>query len=392
MRRKRVTGRFYVFVALVLIGGYFVLRELLPEAAKEAVVTLANATYKQTVDAVIVRDEDVATYEGSGRVVFVANEGAAVRAGDEICQVYTSSYAEKEMLKLESVRQSIRSYHETILDNIVDAPLEKLEKAVEDAALRVKTFVERKSGGSLLTLQQQLETAMIARQDYLRQNRRQDHKLNQLYEEETKRLGNIESWKITQTAARDGVVSFYLDGCETFLTVDNLGSISVDDLRAILAGKTPQTSISRLNTPVYRLVSTEKWYVILLSEDVTWNPVSGQVFTFQMQGYDDVAFTGTVVQMQKTADHVVAQLEVLGTPGPLMNERYGKADIGVYLSGLSVPVNAITTQAAQTGVMLSDMAGGTFIPVEVLSTDDRYALVQPLVEGTLYVGQRVLLQ
>lgn len=392
MRRRRATGRFYVFLVLLLIGGFFIVRELIPQTAREAIITLANASFTYDMSAVIIRDETVSAFEGTGRVVYLVDEGAAVQEGTPVCDVFSAGYSEKEMLKLETVRQNIRAYHEQILDNIVDTELESLENKVQAAALRLKTLIENKSGGSLLTLQKQLEEAMQARQDYLSKNRREDPKLNQLYEEEQKRVNNIASWKTTAKADRAGIVSFYLDGCESLLTPANLASLKVEDLRAILRGEKPESGVSRLQTPIFRVVSTDEWYVVLLSDDLAWNPMNGQVYTFQLDGYGGVAFSGTVTAVQKTAQEVVAQLKVAGSPGVLMNHRYGKASVGGNLSGLSVPIGAVVTQSGQTGVVLSDAAGGTFIPVDVLSTDSRYALVTPLVEGTLAVGQRVLLR
>jgi hypothetical protein len=51
--RRRVTGRFYVFLILIGIGLYFVIRELAPLGSSEAIVTMAATSYSQSVDAVV---------------------------------------------------------------------------------------------------------------------------------------------------------------------------------------------------------------------------------------------------------------------------------------------------------------------------------------------------
>src|SRR5699024_6095102 len=135
-----------------------------------------------------------------------------VSQGDQVCQVYTSGYAEKELERLETVRKSIRSYHQQILGTIVDEGLERLEQQVSSAALELKTLIRNKSGGSLLNLERQLEEVMSQRQEYLRQTQRQDYKLNDLYDQETKRVAALDAWRQSVTAPRDGLVSFYLDG------------------------------------------------------------------------------------------------------------------------------------------------------------------------------------
>lgn len=395
MRRKRVTGRFYVFLGLLLIGGYFILRELLPDRLQVGLVQSGNAQYSYTVDAVMIRDEVVASYEGAGLVVYVASEGQQVNEGDEVCVVYTAGYAEKELDRLETVRASIRSYHEKLLDdeNIVEGELERLEKKVQDIALEMKTLILSKSGGSLLNLERQLEQAMEERQDYLRKNMRQDYQLNDLYDQEEKRMGAIESWQSKAAAPRAGIVSFYLDGYEQYLGASSLESLTPAQIRTVLAGRTlADSAASRLTTNIFKVVSTDKWYIALLSNDVNWNPSAEQSYTFQMEGYPDAAYTGRVISMQKSSNEVMAVLEVEGSPGALINVRSGKADIGAFLTGLSVPVKAISTEGGQSGVWLADAAGSTFIPVNVLSQDSSYALIQPITEGTLYVGQQVLIR
>ena len=54
--------------------------------------------------------------------------------------------------------------------------------------------------------------------------------------------------------------------------------------------------------------------------------------------------------------------------------------------------DALYNENGQIGVWVYDVPGGTFIPVEVLSNDGKNALIQPLVEGAIDVGQRVLIK
>ncbi len=391
MRRRRVTGRFYVFLVLIGIGVYFVIRELAPLGTSEAIVTMAATSYSQPVDAVIVRDETVASFEGTGQVVYVAAEGASVAEGQEIAEVYSSGYSEKEIQQLETVRQNIRAYHRLILDNIVDSELERLESNVQQKALEVKTLIREKPRGSLINLEKQLQSAMEARQSYLNQNRRQDQKLNNLYEEEVKRENAIASWRTAEKAPASGIVSFYLDGCERFLTPANLEALTIEDVRSVLAGRTPDTGESRLRQNIFRVVNPSKWHVVLLAKNTGWNPVTGQVFTVQFDGFEGSAFTGKVVRMLKEGSEVMAQLEMDTELGPLINKRFGSAQVGTNLTGLSVPVKAIVMQNGQTGVLIHDVPGGTFVPVEVLSSDTQNAIIQPLVKDTLSIGWRVIL-
>lgn len=392
MARRRATGRFYVFLLLLGVGAFLVARELFPSNPGVAIVMQATTPITAEVEAVVVRDEEVVSYEGSGRVVYVAAEGAQVQKGEVVAEMYTASFSEKAMQSLETTRQNIRVYHQSLLDNIIEPELERLEENVQRCALELKTLVSRKTDGNLINLEKQLEDAMVARQNYFNQNSRQDAKLMKLYDDESKAANTVENWKQNGVAPRGGVVSFYLDGCELFLTPDNLSKITADDVRVILSGRTPQTEENaKLKQNVFRIVSPDKWYVILLSDDAGWNPMNGQTYTFQLEGYEDLAYTGTVIRSQKEGKTVMTQLEVDQAMGPLINRRYGKGSVGTNLAGISVPVSAIATQNGQTGVLVNDVPGGTFVPVSVLKADGKNAIVQPLVDGSLNMGQQVLL-
>ena len=69
-----------------------------------------------------------------------------------------------------------------------------------------------------------------------------------------------------------------------------------------------------------------------------------------------------------------------------------KAQFNIELTGLSVRVEALYNENGQMGVWVYDVPGGTFVPVEVLSTDGSIAMIQPMVEGALQLGQTVLIK
>ena len=68
MRRIRVTGRFYIFVLALLVIAFLILRPLLFRGTRETVIMMANASQRQTVDCVIIRDETVTVSDSAARV------------------------------------------------------------------------------------------------------------------------------------------------------------------------------------------------------------------------------------------------------------------------------------------------------------------------------------
>ena len=294
---------------------------------------------------------------------------------------------------LETTRKKIQDYHKQLLANIVDSQLQELDQKVNRKAIEFKNLITRQTIGNLKTVASQLETEMVRRQEYLRQNKRGDSKLTKLYDEENTRLASIQSWRTVSNADRDGVVSFYIDGYETDLTPSALNTLSIAQVRSVLAGERLENTRKTLSDGIYRIVDQDRWYVAVLYAGNTWTPMVGQDnYYIQMEGFDDLSYTASVHSVQKENDTTLAIFEVRDPVGPLIYKRTGKAQFSITLTGLSVRVEALYNENGQMGVWVYDVPGGTFVPVEVLSTDGTIAMIQPMVEGALQLGQTVLIK
>jgi len=392
MRRKRVTGRFFLFLLALLVIAFLILRPRLFPGSKETVIMMANADQRQTVDCVIIRDESVTLSESTARVEYIAAEDSLVTEGATVANLYATGYSESLLNALETTRKKIQDYHKQLLANIVDSQLQELDQKVNRKAIEFKNLITRQTTGNLKTVASQLETEMVRRQEYLRQNKRGDSKLTKLYDEENARLTSIQSWRKVSNAERSGVVSFYLDGYETDLTVNTLDALSPADIQTVLrGGELGSTSATRKNG-IYRIVDQDRWYVAITSDAATWNPVVGQEYYLQLDGFEDLSYTAIVTNVQKSSGTVLAVFEINQPIGPLLYQRTGKATLSISLSALAVRSRVLYNQNGQLGIWLYDVPGGTFVPVEVLSTDGDIALIQPHVDGVLQPGQRVLIK
>lgn len=392
MRRRRVTGRFYIFLIIVVVIVFLAVRPLIFSGPRETDIMMANSAYTQKLDCVIIRDEVVTMSDSTARVEYIARENSLIQEGDTVVNLYTTGYSESLLSNLETTRQNIQAYHKELLANILDSDLERLDGVVNTMALEFKNLITHQTTGNLETVSAQLETAMVNRQEYLRRNKREDTKLTKLYEEENTRLSSIQSWRKVSTAEKSGVVSFYLDGYESDLSADDIAALSIADVRTVLnGGKLANTQKTR-SEGIYRIVDQDDWYVAILANAEEWTPVVGQSYFLQMEGYDDLSYTATVTSVLKENGNVLAVFKVDDPMGALIYKRTGKAQFSITLTGLSVDSKALYDQQGQIGVWLYDVPGGTFVPVEVLHDDGDIAMIQPLVDGVLQLGQKVLIK
>ena len=392
-RRMRVKGRFYVFLALLLLGVVLLLRPHLHLGSRTDVIFTATAAYQETMDALIIRDEPVTASSSTVRVEYLAQEVSLVKRGESIANFYTTGYTENLLTRLETTRQNIQSYHKTLLGTIVDTNLDRLDAVIDMISLDFKNLALQNARGNLRNVVEQLQTAMVNRQEYLRQNKRDDNKLTKLYEEENARMSSIQSWRKVSNADRDGVVSFYLDGYENDLTPATIKSLTIQDIRAVLGGAALATTQNTRQTGICRIVDQSKWYVAVLIEGNNWTPMVGQDnYYMMMEGFDDLTFNAAVTSVQKDNGITLAVFEINNPMGPLIYRRTGRAQFSITLQGLAVRTEALYNDNGQMGVWVYDMPGGTFVPVEVLSTNGNIAMIQPLVDGSLELGQTVLIK
>lgn len=392
MRRRRVTGRFYIFLTIVAVIAFLAVRPLIFSGPRETDIMMANSAYTQKLDCVIIRNEAVTMSDSTARVEYIARENSLIQEGDTVVNLYTTGYSESLLSNLETTRQNIQAYHKELLANILDSDLERLDGVVNTMALEFKNLITHQTTGNLETVSAQLETAMVNRQEYLRRNKREDTKLTKLYEEENTRLSSIQSWRKVSTAEKSGVVSFYLDGYESDLSADDIETLSIADVRTVLNGGKLANTQKTMNEGIYRIVDQDDWYVAILANAEEWTPVVGQSYFLQMEGYDDLSYTATVTSVLKESGNVLAVFKVDDPMGSLIYKRTGKAQFSITLTGLSVDSKALYDQQGQIGVWLYDVPGGTFVPVEVLHDDGDIAMIQPLVDGVLQLGQKVLIK
>ncbi|MBR0368437.1 MAG: hypothetical protein IJH86_08635 [Clostridia bacterium] len=392
-KKRRVTGRFYIFLLLLLVIAFLIARPFLFGGPRVSQIMMANTPQEQTVDCVLIRDEHLIESDSTARVEYIAPEDSLVATGDIVANLYTTGYSENLLNNLEATRSKIQEYHKQLLNNIVDADLNRLDQLVDMMALEFKNLITHQTTGNLKNVTAQLETAMVKRQEYLRQNKRTDNKLTKLYEEENARMTSIQSWRKVVNADRDGVVSFYLDGYEKDLTPATIKSLTIQDIRTVLGGAPLATSQSTRQNGICRIVDQDKWYVAVLIEGNNWTPMVGQDnYYMMMEGFDDLAFNAAVTSVQKDSGVTLAVFEVNNPVGPLIYRRTGRAQFSITLQGLAVRTEALYNDNGQMGVWVYDVPGGTFVPVEVLSTNGNIAMIQPLVDGSLTLGQTVLIK
>ena len=391
-RRKRVTGRFWVFLTVVAVLIGVLIWKLGLFGTKQAVLMMAESQTSMKLDVVYVRDEELYMATSVAEVDFTAEEGHYITQGSTVAHVFTTGYTENLLKKLDVIRENIEIYHEALLGNIIDTKLDALNDVVTLMGEEVRDLSRRNVQGSMYGAMRKLETAMSNRQSYMRQHQQSDSKLIQLYQEETSQLSSIASMRKTALATATGVVSFQIDGYEKDLTPSAVQDLTIDQVRTVLRGGELSNTREVRDFGLYRIVDQSDWYVAALYNGSSWTPVIDQHYGFVPEGYDDLMFDATVENVQKMSGTVLVIFRIQQPMGPMIYPRSGRGTFSINISGFSVPREAVKDVNGQTGVWVMTENGETFIEVDVLTSGAGQSIISPRLEDALVIGQAVLVK
>lgn len=397
-QRGALLGR--VLIVAVVAAVLCLLIWKLPQiTSKNATTAIARAgvlgdEYAGSV--VIARNETLYETENKTRVDFVASEGSHVARSSIICKVYSSGYNQTEINRLQTYREEIQDYHVgQVFSTYVDAALDANNDDISSLAQQVRTLVQGRGVGSLSNLENQLQSALNVRKNYLRQKYPDDQTLSGLYKVENDQLKKIESWTTMYTANEDCIVSFYTDGYENTVNANTYASLTPADVRNVIRGVAPQqmTAVQRGSDPIFRTVVEDEWYALFLCTDREWNPVVGEQYQMQLTGFDNYVLPAQVESFTRIGGDLLLRMRVKSDVEPVLNIRTCGATVGDFVSGVYVPIRALYTLDNMIGVVVLEGGLQTFVPVTVISyPDEDTAFVRPTLSGSpLSEGKTIML-
>ena len=395
--RRRLKARFFIILGAVLAVTVMVVTLVL-RAQATSPVEWGTADFSASYDMLIIRTEVV--YEGKnyGKTDFIAEEGQRVKAGEEIAEVYNWQYNDDTLSQLLDLQEKILNYEVTVSRaGVIDEKLTDINSRIADKVDEIALSVSQNRPQDALQLQRELEALLSERVAYLESVVVEDETLRGYNDDKDALLKTIDEWRTNLTASQDGVVSFYFDGCEKLMTPDNIGKFTEEALAEVAAGKTIETDESDTGfAPLYRIVDTADWYVVMYSAEAIPEMHEGNPFSLMFDDYLDNQVTGVVYNattLEKNGGFVYT-IRIRDDIGPLIGERRVTARLYGEQEGLRIPKRCVQTARAETeeeaDITYVETADGQFVPVLLIADDGDDYLVQTIEgQGALTVGQRI---
>lgn len=387
MAKVRFRTRFYVMifaiVAIILLAAV-----LLISNRKSGDIQNGELTMTLDVNAVVIRDEICVTTERYDRITFEVLEGSYVEAGTPVAEVYQWGYNEDLMQSLLSVQSKILSVQLEQLSGVDNQTLSTMNSQIESKILEIRNAAMEKSSADMLSLENELETLMQQRNDYLRQTVQATEQLNELYLEEQTKKSHIAEYSSSVSAASPGLISFYADGYEQVLNEAKLDMVNADLINSVLKGASVSSSSAATENLLYRLTDREHFYIAFVTKGSSpQRLVEGEEYTVRFEGYYASDYTGIALAPIVAEGSVVNIIEFNQDIGALVDVRTIKAEIIKSSSGALVPLDALVMKDDLAGLQIKAGDSEQRIEVEVLASNEEYAIVRSSAgEATLSAG------
>jgi putative membrane fusion protein len=356
-------------VVLLIVGG-----------AQTAHAKKGELTYTGDFASVIIRDETVYEAENYDKAVFIAAEGAKVKKGTAIAQVYEWGYNDNILNSLLDLQNKIKQYQEnTILKDVVNVDLTKYNEDIQKKTDEIHEVIAGGKEGDIITLERELKELMTKRKNYLKEAAKADDELTELYTDEEARLNRIKEWQVDIKAKTDGYLSFYFDGCEQFMNVKNLDKLNKKNIDSILKGDTTNlVEDDHASRPLYRLVTANKWYVLIYCDKKVVEFNKNQKFSFSFQDIYDKKYNGKLLSEREDARGYIYTFLMSDDVSSLLRVRRINVTIDNTFSGIKVPEGAIKNDNGVTGVYVVQENKSVFVPVTVLIKKGGESIVAPV--------------
>ncbi len=387
-KRWRIGGRFYAVAAALAVLMGAVIWMLATQQDKVVTIEKGVLAESDATEALVLRSEQVIPSENYGKVVFTAAEGERVKQGDQVAIVYKQGYSDKQLQDLDLLNKQILDHQQELISDIVNQDLQAIDREIGELTAQVATAKE--DGTNLVLLQRQLSTKLDERSATLKDSLQPDSELTSLYKQQSDLEEKLKSWQNVVLSPSGGIVSFYLDGYERQLTLNELEDYTPEDALKLMQEAEPDENLdSRIYKSLYRLVNPNQWFLAIQGSKQTF--VEGSSYEIALPEVSDDVHTGRVALDLGEGKNRVVLLVVDEPIGSVLSLRNVKATAGKTYEGLKVPEGALRKVDGEWNVYLASDKDPTAVPVTVVVRNDGYAIVEETGKGgQLKEGTRIL--
>ena len=173
-----------------------------------------------------------------------------------------------------------------------------------------------------------------------------------------------------------GIISYYIDGYESYFTPDSIDSLEYAKLQEMeITPENTSRNKTERSEPLYKLILDDVWYIVVLVRESNIDKYRvDSAVTIEFEDGDVVGYTTNLIQkpegwlaIVKTDKYYKSFAQTRKAAIVVVTEDY---------QGLIVPNTAIAEENGQLGVYVKDLSGDFhFTRIKTITSDGSYSLV-----------------
>ena len=361
---------FLAAVALILLG--ILIFGGAEETSKQGAINGAKV-----YSAVILRSEKVVITKDFDTADYLVRNGQQVKAGDPVMNVYNLGFSREYNEQLWTLRERIYAAQLGVLGEARDSELKSYDDDITETKNMLSKAVLSGNMSALEQLYGRLTGLLNGRSEYLRTNVRETEDLRALYRQEDDLLQAVDAQRVSLSAERDGVVSFYLDDSVSTLNADKIGQglITAELINKALDKKQKAKWTGSSTSNAYRIVDPNEWYCAFLSgTSESLRIASNKEYDVEIAGYGSCKGVG--VASFVNGKYVVNILKFNQNIGELLDVRAVEIRIGFSAEGMMIEKRAIQFKDGNPYIEIVTPNGRANVYVDVLAEDSNNAIIR----------------
>ncbi len=367
--KKRIIMLFCAALVILFIIIY-VYPNVTGALLKTEIIEYGSLQVTDQVTAYIVRNETVYFADKAGSIQYNAEEGEQVRKGARILDIIPGGPTDQETAyqKLMERISRFNGGESLFRDDIkkIRAQLAQLENE-RDAAMNAG---EQEQSARIEQQRQRLSQKL----DYIQAA---DAAAKEEIAGQNKLINGQENMPVNYTSQTNGVVSYYIDGCESEFTPENMTLLSRDKVQRLnIEVQNLVRENTLANEPLYKIVDHKKWYAVFWvapenivkyekGKKATLNLPLGQVDGTIYDIIDDGGQWLVILEFNRYYEEFT---QIRKVDAEVVTADY---------SGLIIKNENLAAKDGQPGVYVRDKSGEfVFKPVKIITSDGEWSLVE----------------
>lgn len=392
---RRIRFRFFVFLAIFFAFAFFGIKLAFKPPLYD-IIQYGELNAWNEYPGIVIRDEEVYTAPDYGKVDFFVSKGQIVDKDTLLAVLYKDNYNQELVEQLYKTKQRIWDYqNRNMVQEMMDSDYETIQENIVEVMRNMQYSIHAYAAQDMENYENQLRRLLHRKKEIFHRMDSTSNYLEQLYQEEDEIESKLDEWKVEIVAPKSGIISFEIDGLEKILTPNDIDYLTRDQYLSFSEHEAPVShdENSEIDLPLYRLVESDKWYLVSLIPHKKVYYEQGDRLNLKLLGLSENPISSTVYRVDFSEDSTLVILEITDGIETVIESRKIYVEIETRAQGLMVPRGAIINQKDSIGVKVIANGDIQFVRVKVKAMDDDWAIIDKINDmDNLEVNDRILIQ